>query len=138
MKTLEDAESLARAMVNIGNNVGRNTMAIISDMGQPLGNAIGNALEVKEAIETLQGQGPKDLTDLVLTLGSQMVVVGGKAQDLAEARTLLENAIADGSALARFKTFIENQDGDGSVVDDVSKLPQAQYQIDYPATKSGS
>lgn len=137
MKTLEDAESLARAMVNIGNNVGRNTMAIISDMGQPLGNAIGNALEVKEAIETLQGQGPKDLTDLVLTLGSQMVVVGGKAQDLAEARTLLENAIADGSALARFKTFIENQDGDGSVVDDVSKLPQAQYQIDYPATKSG-
>ncbi|MCD8845117.1 pyrimidine-nucleoside phosphorylase [Staphylococcus gallinarum] len=137
MKTLEDAESLARAMVNIGNNVGRNTMAIISDMGQPLGSAIGNALEVKEAIETLQGQGPKDLTDLVLTLGSQMVVVGGKAQDLAEARTLLENAIADGSALARFKTFIENQDGDGSVVDDVSKLPQAQYQIDYPATKSG-
>ncbi|PTK89663.1 pyrimidine-nucleoside phosphorylase [Staphylococcus gallinarum] len=137
MKTLEDAESLARAMVNIGNNVGRNTMAIISDMGQPLGNAIGNTLEVKEAIETLQGQGPKDLTDLVLTLGSQMVVVGGKAQDLAEARTLLENAIADGSALARFKTFIENQDGDGSVVDDVSKLPQAQYQIDYPATKSG-
>lgn len=137
MKTLEDAESLARAMVNIGNNVGRNTMAIISDMGQPLGNAIGNALEVKEAIETLQGQGPKDLTDLVLTLGSQMAVVGGKAQDLAEARTLLENAIADGSALARFKTFIENQDGDGSVVDDVSKLPQAQYQIDYPATKSG-
>lgn len=137
MKTLEDAESLARAMVNIGNNVGRNTMAIISDMGQPLGNAIGNALEVKEAIETLQGQGPKDLTDLVLTLGSQMVVVGGKAQDLAEARTLLENAIADGSALARFKTFIENQDGDGSVVDDVSKLPQVQYQIDYPATKSG-
>lgn len=137
MKTLEDAESLARAMVNIGNNVGRNTMAIISDMGQPLGNAIGNALEVKEAIETLQGQGPKDLTDLVLTLGSQMVVVGGKAQDLAEARTLLENAIADGLALARFKTFIENQDGDGSVVDDVSKLPQAQYQIDYPATKSG-
>ncbi|RIP32882.1 pyrimidine-nucleoside phosphorylase [Staphylococcus gallinarum] len=137
MKTLEDAEALARAMVNIGNNVGRNTMAIISDMGQPLGNAIGNALEVKEAIDTLQGKGPKDLTDLVLTLGSQMVVVGGKAQDLEEARTLLETAIADGSALARFKTFIENQDGDGSVVDDVTKLPQAQYQIDFPAAKSG-
>lgn len=137
MKTLEDAEALARAMVNIGNNVGRNTMAIISDMGQPLGNAIGNALEVKEAIDTLQGNGPKDLTDLVLTLGSQMVVVGGKAQDLEEARTLLETAIADGSALARFKTFIENQDGDGSVVDDVTKLPQAQYQIDFPAVKSG-
>ncbi|MCG7339980.1 pyrimidine-nucleoside phosphorylase [Staphylococcus sp. ACRSN] len=137
MKTLEDAEALARAMVSIGNNVGRNTMAIISDMGQPLGNAIGNALEVKEAIETLQGKGPDDLTDLVLTLGSQMVVVGGKAQDLDEARQLLKAAINDGSALERFKLFIENQDGDGSVVDDLTKLPQAQYQIDFPAAKAG-
>src|SRR5699024_5895752 len=86
MKTIEDAEALAHAMVSIGNNVGRNTMAIISDMSQPLGNAIGNALEVKEAIETLKGQGPKDLTELVMTLGSQMVVVGGKAKDLEEAQ----------------------------------------------------
>src|SRR5699024_11613680 len=95
MKTIEDAEALAHAMVSIGNNVGRNTKAIISDMSQPLGNAIGNALEVKEAIETLKGQGPKDLTDLVMTLGSQMVVVGGKAKDLEEAQALLENAIED-------------------------------------------
>ncbi|PHK49083.1 pyrimidine-nucleoside phosphorylase [Staphylococcus edaphicus] len=137
MKTLEDAEALAHAMVRIGNNVGRNTMAIISDMGQPLGNAIGNALEVKEAIETLQGNGPEDLTELVLTLGSQMVVVGGKAKDLAEARSMLEQAIQDGTALESFRTFLENQDGDGSVVEDVSKLPQAKYQIELPAQSSG-
>lgn len=137
MKTLEDAEALAHAMVSIGNNVGRNTMAIISDMGQPLGHAIGNALEVKEAIETLQGKGPEDLTELVMTLGSQMVVVGGKAKDLEEARALLEKAIQDGSALESFSTFLENQDGDGSVVDDVSKLPQAKYQVALPAESSG-
>lgn len=81
MKTLEDAEALAHAMVSIGNNVGRNTMAIISDMSQPLGNAIGNGLELKEAIETLQGHGPDDLTGLVLTLGSQMVVLAKKADN---------------------------------------------------------
>ncbi|MGO3050874.1 pyrimidine-nucleoside phosphorylase [Staphylococcus casei] len=137
MKTLEDAEALAHAMVSIGNNVGRNTMAIISDMGQPLGNAIGNALEVKEAIETLQGKGPEDLTELVMTLGSQMVVVGGKAQDLEEARTMLQQAIEDGSALETFRTFLENQDGDGSVVDDLSQLPQAKYKIELPAQSSG-
>ncbi|WP_432722478.1 pyrimidine-nucleoside phosphorylase [Staphylococcus equorum] len=137
MKTLEDAEALAHAMVSIGNNIGRNTMAIISDMGQPLGHAIGNALEVKEAIETLQGKGPEDLTELVMTLGSQMVVVGGKAKDLEEARALLEKAIQDGSALESFRTFLENQDGDGSVVDDVSKLPQAKYQVALPAESSG-
>ncbi|MBU0439285.1 pyrimidine-nucleoside phosphorylase [Staphylococcus succinus] len=137
MKTLEDAEALAHAMVSIGNNVGRNTMAIISDMGQPLGNAIGNALEVKEAIETLQGKGPEDLTELVMTLGSQMVVVGGKAKDLEEARTMLQQAIEDGSALETFRTFLENQDGDGSVVDDLFQLPQAKYKIELPAQSSG-
>ena len=87
MKTLEDAEALAHAMVSIGNNVGRNTMAIISDMSQPLGRAIGNALELQEAIDTLKGQGPDDLTELVLTLGSQMVVLAGKASTLDEAET---------------------------------------------------
>lgn len=137
MKTIEEAEALAHAMVRIGNNVGRKTMAIISDMGQPLGNAIGNALEVKEAIETLQGKGPKDLTELVITLGSQMVVLGGKAKDLEEARALLKEAINNGSALERFKQFLENQDGDSSVVDDVNRLPQATYQIELPAETDG-
>ncbi|MBF7016543.1 pyrimidine-nucleoside phosphorylase [Staphylococcus durrellii] len=137
MKTIEEAEALAHAMVSIGNNVGRKTMAIISDMSQPLGNAVGNALEVKEAIETLQGKGPKDLTELVLTLGSQMVVLSNKAKDLHEAEMMLKEAINNGTALACFKTFLANQDGDASVVDDVTKLPQAKYQIALPAQESG-
>lgn len=137
MKTIADAENLAHAMVSIGNNVGRNTMAIISDMSQPLGRAIGNALELKEAIDTLKGEGPEDLTELVLTLGSQMVVLAGKADSLEQARQLLLNAIKDGSALAKFKTFLENQGGNASVVDAPEKLPTATYQIDYKAKTSG-
>ncbi|MBB4833718.1 pyrimidine-nucleoside phosphorylase [Staphylococcus hominis] len=137
MKTLEDAEALAHAMVSIGNNVGRNTMAIISDMSQPLGRAIGNALELKEAIDTLNGQGPKDLTELVLTLGSQMVVLAERANTLEEARQLLNEAIENGSALDKFKTFLENQGGDASVVDSPELLPTAEYQIDYKAKSSG-
>ena len=90
MKTKEDALALAKSMVAIGNRVGRKTMAIISDMSQPLGNAIGNSLEVIEAIETLKGKGPKDLTELCLVLGSQMLVVGEKAETLEEGREMLE------------------------------------------------
>ena len=137
MKTLEDAEDLAHAMVSIGNNVGRNTMAIISDMSQPLGRAIGNALELKEAIDTLNGQGPEDLTELVLTLGSQMVVLAERANTLEEARQLLNEAIENGSALDKFKTFLENQGGDASVVNLPELLPTAEYQIDYKAKSSG-
>lgn len=137
MKTLEDAEALAHAMVRIGNNVGRNTMAIISDMNQPLGRAIGNALELQEAIDTLKGQGPKDLTELVLTLGSQMVVLANKAETLEEARALLIEAINSGAALEKFKTFIKNQGGDETVIDHPERLPQAQYQIEYKAKKLG-
>lgn len=137
MKTLEDAENLAHAMVSIGNNVGRNTMAIISDMSQPLGRAIGNALELKEAIDTLKGEGPEDLSELVLTLGSQMVVLAEQAKTLDEARQLLLNAINDGAALAKFKVFLEQQGGDATVVDDPDKLPTAQYKIEYKAKSNG-
>ncbi|WP_145477323.1 pyrimidine-nucleoside phosphorylase [Staphylococcus warneri] len=137
MKTLEDAEALAHAMVSIGNNVGRNTMAIISDMSQPLGNAIGNGLELKEAIETLQGHGPDDLTELVLTLGSQMVVLAKKADNLKDARELLEAAIQSGKALDKFKTFISNQGGDVSVIERPDSLEDAKYKIEYTAQKDG-
>ncbi|MBO3076194.1 pyrimidine-nucleoside phosphorylase [Mammaliicoccus vitulinus] len=137
MKTIEDSELLAHAMVKIGNNVGRNTMAIISDMSQPLGRAIGNGLEVKEAIETLKGEGPEDLTELVLTLGSQMVVLAKKAETLDEAREKLLEVIQNGKALEKFKVFLENQGGDGSVVEDLSKLPQAQYTFEVKAQESG-
>lgn len=137
MKTQEDAEELAHAMVRIGNHVGRKTIAIISDMSQPLGFAIGNALEVKEAIETLQGKGPKDLTELVLTLGSQMVILAGKAKTSEEAKEMLLDAIHSGKALAIFKEFLVNQGGDASIVDDLTKLPQAKYKIELPAKQSG-
>ncbi|WP_026882615.1 pyrimidine-nucleoside phosphorylase [Clostridium akagii] len=137
MKTDKDAEKLAHAMVKIGNDVGRNTMAIISDMSQPLGFAIGNALEVKEAIDTLKGEGPEDLTELVLTLGSQMVVLAKKAKTLEEARKMLVQVIKNGKALDKFKVFLKNQGGDSSIVDNPEKLPQAKYKIDVPALKGG-
>lgn len=137
MKTIEDAEALAHAMVRIGNNVGRNTMAIISDMSQPLGNAIGNGLELKEAIETLKGQGPDDLTELVLTLGSQMVVLAKQASTLDEAREYLTQSIESGKALEKFKSFISNQGGDASIVDHPENLANAKFKIDYSAKQDG-
>ncbi len=137
MKTLEDSRELAKAMVRIGNNVGRRTMAVISDMSQPLGYAIGNALEVQEAIDTLKGQGPKDLTELCLTLGSHMVYLAGKANTLEEARNLLEKAIQDGSALEAFRVFLSSQGGDASVVDDPARLPQAKYKYELEAKEDG-
>ncbi len=137
MKTLEDSRELAKAMVRIGNNVGRKTMAVISDMSQPLGYAIGNALEVKEAIDTLKGAGPEDLTELCLTLGSYMVLLAEKANSLQEARTLLEKAINDGSALEKFKVFLSSQGGDATVVDHPSKLPQAKFTFELEAKQDG-
>ncbi len=137
MKSLEDSKALAEAMVAIGNKVGRNTMAVISDMNQPLGRAIGNALEVKEAIDTLKGEGPEDLTELCLTLGSQMVVLAGKASTLDEARGMLEENIKNGKALERFDTFLSSQGGNGKVVEDPSLMPQASHKIELPAKKAG-
>lgn len=137
MKTPEDSEKLAKAMVRIGNNVGRQTMAVISDMSQPLGLAIGNSLEVKEAIDTLRGEGPEDLNELVLTLGSQMVVLAKKADTLDEAREKLIEVMKNGKALEKFKEFLENQGGDSSIVDQPEKLPQAPYKIEVPAKESG-
>lgn len=137
MKTLDDSRELAKAMVRIGNNVGRRTMAVISDMSQPLGYAIGNALEVKEAIDTLKGEGPEDLTELCLTLGSHMVYLAEKANSLEEARHKLENAIKDGSALEKFKVFLSSQGGDSSIVDNPSNMPQAKYTFELEAREDG-
>lgn len=137
MKSLDDARELAKAMVRIGNNVGRKTMAVISDMSQPLGFAIGNALEVKEAIDTLKGEGPEDLTELCLTLGSHMVYLSQKASSTEEARKMLEESIKNGSALEKFKIFLKAQGGDESVVDQPEKLPTAKYQIELLAKEDG-
>lgn len=137
MKTLEESRELAKAMVRIGNNVGRKTMAVISDMSQPLGFAIGNALEVKEAIDTLKGEGPEDLTELCLTLGSHMVLLAEKATSVEEARQMLTKAIKDGSALETLKVFLRSQGGDDSVVDNPSRLPQASFKIEVESKEEG-
>ncbi|AYB42087.1 pyrimidine-nucleoside phosphorylase [Paenibacillus lautus] len=137
MKTVEDAKELAHAMVSIGNNVGRKTMAVISDMSQPLGAAIGNSLEVQEAIDALRGQGPKDLEELCLALGRQMVYLAQKADSLEDAEEKLKEVIRNGKALEKFKEFIQNQGGDPSVVDHPDRLPKAQYLIELPAQQDG-
>lgn len=137
MQKLEDARALAKAMVQIGNKLERNTMAVISDMSQPLGYAIGNALEIKEAIDTLRGKGPRDLTELCLVLGSQMVVLGGKAATIEEARETLEDNLINGKALSVFRTFLASQGGDPSVVDRPELLPEAAFKFDLPAQNSG-
>lgn len=137
MKTVEDAKELAHAMVSIGNNVGRKTMAVISDMSQPLGAAIGNSLEVQEAIDALRGEGPKDLEELCLALGRQMVYLARKADSLEDAEEKLKEVIRNGKALEKFKEFIQNQGGDSSVVDHPDRLPKAQYLIELPAQQDG-
>lgn len=137
MKTEEEAKALAHAMVKIGNLAGRKTMAIISDMSQPLGVAVGNALEVEVAIETLKGNGPKDLEALCIELGSQMVYLGGKSADLAEARELVTENLRNGKALEKFKVFVASQGGNPAVVDDYSLMPQASRQQDVLAEASG-
>ena len=137
MKDLDEARALAKAMVQIGNNVGRKTMAVISDMNQPLGFAIGNALEVKEAIDTLKGQGPEDLYELCLTLGSHMVYLAKKADSPQAAREMLKEVIKNGKALETFKVFLAAQGGDASVVDNPEKLPVAKYQFEVKAQECG-
>ena len=137
MQKEEDALALATEMVKIGNNAGRNTIAVVSDMDQPLGLAVGNALEVKEAIETLRGEGPADFVELCMTLGSQMLIAGGKATDEKEAKTMLEKVIEDGSALKKLAEFVEAQGGDANAVYDTAKLPKASIVETVEAPESG-
>lgn len=137
MKSEEDAFSLAREMVAIGNAAGRKTIAVLSDMDQPLGRAVGNALEVKEAIDTLNGKGPEDFTELCMTLGTQMLLAGGKAKDASEAQGMLREVIANQSALHKLAEFVTAQGGDATAVYDTSLLPAAQFLIPVKAVTSG-
>lgn len=137
MKTEEDARALAEEMVRIGKNAGRKTIAVISDMDQPLGFAVGNALEVREAIDTLSGRGPKDFTELCMTLGSRMLVAGGKAECAEEAVEMLEKAIGDGSALGKLADFVEAQGGDRTAVYHPEKLPRASVVKTVAAPRDG-
>ncbi|MRN23272.1 pyrimidine-nucleoside phosphorylase [Romboutsia ilealis] len=137
MKTLDDSFELAKAMVDIGNGMNRDTIGMITDMDEPLGFAVGNSLEVIEAIETLKGNGPKDFVNLCETLGAYMLVLAKTADTFEEGVEKIREAISSGSALEKLKVFIENQGGDKRVVDDYSLFPQANLVIPIKAHRSG-
>lgn len=137
MKKEEDSFGLAKEMVKIGNGAGRKTTAVISDMDQPLGFAVGNALEVKEAIDTLNGNGPEDFVELCLTLGSQMVYLAGKASSPEAAREKLQEVIANKSALHKLADFIEAQGGDKELVFHPENLPKASIIEEIKAPQNG-
>ena len=137
MKNLSDAEKLAHAMVDIGNGTSRKTVAVLSDMDQPLGFAVGNILEVKEAIDTLKGNGPKDLLELCLTLGSQMVLFANKAPTKVQARKMLIETIENGSALNKFKEFVKAQGGDVKYIDNTDNFMKAEYILPVIAKVNG-
>ena len=137
MKKLEDSRALAKEMVSIGTMAGKKTVAVITDMDQPLGRAVGNSLEVREAIDTLRGEGPADFKEVVFALGSQMLMLAGRADDEKEARTLMEGVIEDGSALDKFAQFVRAQGGDAAPVYDTSLLPVAGKTLEVTAKESG-
>ncbi len=137
MPTVEAAEELARVMVDIGLDAGRQVVALISDMNQPLGHAVGNALEVREAIDTLRGGGPDDFWQHCRVVAGHMVLLAGKAKTLAEAEALIDAARIDGRGLAKFRELVVAQGGDGRQVDDPDRLPRARYAEPIEATHSG-
>ncbi len=125
MKSLEAARALAEAMVGIGRAAGRRTVAIVSAMDEPLGRAVGNALEVEEALQTLRGEGPSDFRELCLTLGARMATLGEVAAEERAARALVEERLSTGAALRTFREMVEAQGGDPAIVDDPGRLPRA-------------
>lgn len=137
MKDYKQSEKLAKSMVDIGKEVGRVTTAVITDMNQPLGKAIGNSLEVKEAIETLKGNGPTDLRKLCLTLGANMLLNANKVEKYNEGYNLLEDLLDSGKALEKFREFVSGQEGDSEVVDNYDLLPQANEVIEVKSPKEG-
>jgi len=137
MKTEEDATKLAEALVAIGKQANVDSVALLTDMSQPLGITIGNSLEIAESIAILRNQGPKDVRDLTIKLAAQMLVLGQKAPSLEVAIGLAEDALRDGRALKKFKQLIQDQGGDPAVVDNPKLLPQAQYKIAVKAPRAG-
>ena len=137
METLAEARQLANLMVDIGQLAGREVVALLSDMNQPLGNAVGNSLEVIEAIETLKDNGPEDFLEHCLHVSAHMLVLGKRARNLTEGRAMVEKSIADGSAVEKFRVLVEAQGGDVSYVDDPSKFPRAEFVEVVPSPKNG-
>lgn len=137
MQDFDSAKNLAKEMCDIGNGAGKKTSAYITNMDEPLGFAVGNALEVKEAIATLKGEGPEDFTELCLTLGSAMVVNAGIAQSEEEARILLIEAIKNGKAIHKLAEFVDAQGGDSKAVFETDLLPASKYSCELYATETG-
>lgn len=137
MQTEEDAIALAKAMVDIGNRAGKQTVAVITDMDEPLGNAVGNALEIKEVIEALHGDGPEDLMEVVYALGTQMLLLAKRAEDEEIARNLITESIQERKALKKFAEFIENQGGNREEILHPDMLPKARYVIPVLAEEEG-
>jgi pyrimidine-nucleoside phosphorylase len=137
MKTVEEANELAKMMIEIGAKMNKKVIVVFTSMSEPLGNAIGNALEIKEAIETLKGHGPEDLTNLCLELGSHMLVLGKAAKTKDEAVKLLKNLITSGKAFEKFKEFIDAQGGDIKVIENPNLLPSAIFDKAYRSKENG-
>lgn len=137
MKTMEEAVKLAQAMVDIGKQVGRKTVALISSMDQPLGYAVGNALEMKEAIDALKGNGPEDLEQLCMKLGEQMLIVGGIETSEQAASERLKEVIRSGQALQKWQQWMTAQGGDASAAEDSARLPTAQFVVEVSASEDG-
>ncbi len=137
MKKEEDAVFLAELMVETGERAGRQMAALITDMNQPLGRMVGNALEVQECIEVLHGGGPQDVRDLCLELAAWLFYLGGAAKTVAQGKQLAEQILASGRAFERFRHMVELQGGDISVIDDPSRLPAADHRVEVPSPKSG-
>ena len=137
MRTLEDAHELAELMVGIARLAGRRAIALLSDMNQPLGRAVGNALEVKEAIDTLHGGGPEDFREHCLEEAAYLLLLGDKVESVAEGRTQAERALGEGRAWERFRKLVATQGGDVAYVDEPQRLPQASLVESVPAPRSG-
>lgn len=137
MQKEEDAIALAKAMVDIGNRAGKQTVAVITDMDEPLGNAVGNALEIKEVIDALHGDGPEDLMEVVYALGTQMLLLAKRAEDKEIARNLITESIQERKALKKFAEFIENQGGNREEILHPDMLPKARYVIPVLAEEEG-
>ena len=138
MHTIEDATKLAEAMISIGNSLGRNTMAMITDMNQPLGNTIGNAIEIREAIETLKGHGPKDFTELCMQAAEIMLMQGKVAENKEEARKMLEEVVASGKAFETFKDMVKAQGGNVDMIENPELLPQSKFKTEIKSEESGN
>ena len=137
MKTLEDARALAQRMVDIGSALGRRVVAVISDMNQPLGEAVGNALEVKEAIATLRSDGPQDFREHCLTIAAYMLYLGGRAGSVAEGRRLAEETLSSGAAWEKFRALVAAQGGDVEQIEEPERLPRARLIREIPAPADG-